>query len=72
MKATINYKGMDYENVELASIKQTIVSFRVYTNEPNYHESIERLVNDGADADFYNEYAFIIVLRENVTSIIYL
>ena len=72
MKATINYKGANYEDVELASIKQTIVSFRIGTNRPNYHESIERLVNDGADVDFYSQYAFVIVPRENVSSIIYL
>lgn len=72
MKANVNYKGVNYENVELGSIKQTIVSFRIDTNEPNYHESIEQLVNDGADVDFYSQYTFVIVPRENVTSIIYL
>lgn len=72
MKATINYKGVNYENVELGSIKQSIVSFRVYTNEPTYYKDLEQLVYDGADVDFYKEYAFIIVPRENVISIIYL
>ena len=72
MKATINYKGANYENVELGSIKQTIVSFRIDTNKLNYYESIEQLVNDGADVDFYSQYAFVIVPRESVSSIIYL
>lgn len=70
MKATINYKGANYENVELASIKQNIVSFRIGTNKLNYCESIEQLVNDGADVDFYSQYAFVIVPREDVLDII--
>ena len=72
MQATINYKGANYEDVELGSIKQTIVSFRIDTNRPNYHESIEQLVNDGADVDFYREYAFVIVSRKDVSEIIWL
>ena len=72
MKANINYKGVNYEDVELGSIKQTIVSFRIGTNKLNYYENIEQLVNDGADVDFYSQYAFVIVPRENVSSIIYL
>lgn len=71
MKAIINYKGMDYA-VELVSIKQTIVAFRIYEKQLNYYTSIKQLVNDGADVDFYSQYAFVIVPRENVSSIIYL
>lgn len=69
MRADITYKGMDYENVELASIKQSIVSFRLYTYEPNYYEDIELLVSEGADVDFYETHAFVIVPRENVSKI---
>lgn len=72
MKATINYKGMNYENVELASIREFVVAFRIYTNQPDYHETIEQLVNDGADVDFFSGYALVIVKRKDVTSIIYL
>lgn len=72
MKANVIYRGIRYDNVELGSIKQNIVSFRIHTTEPTYNEDIEQLVRDGADVDFYKEYAFIVVLREQVTSIFYL
>lgn len=72
MKANVNYRGEAYENVELTCIKKSIVAFRIYANATNYHECIEQLVNNGADVDFYKEYAFIIVDREQVKEIIYL
>lgn len=72
MKANVIYKGVRYDNVELGSIKTTIVSFRMHTNEPTYNEDIEQLVNDGADVDFYNEYAFIVVSRKDISGIIWL
>ena len=72
MRANVIYKGVRYDNVELGSIKQNIVSFRIYTYAPTYNEDIEQLVNDGADVDFYKEYAFVVVSRKDVSEIIYL
>lgn len=72
MKADINYKGVVYKNVELASIKEFVVSFRIYTNQHNHNEYVEQLISDGADVDFYNEYAFVVVSRNDVSEIIWL
>lgn len=72
MRTSVIYRGIRYDNVELGSIKQNIVSFRIHANEPTYNEDIEQLVRDGADVDFYKEYAFVVVSKKDVSEIIWL
>lgn len=70
MRANIKWKNQTM-NVELFSVNTLSVSFRIYAKEPNYAEAIEHLANKGADCTFYENRTFVIVKRNEVSSIEY-
>lgn len=64
MKATINYKGMNLEDVAMNRVMNYTISFDI-PNERTTAEQLQQLTNLGAQITFYTNNVHIIVDKKD-------
>lgn len=63
MKANVNYKGMNLEDVTMNSVMNYTVSFNI-PNERTTAEQLQQLTNLGAQITFYTNDVHVIVNKK--------
>lgn len=65
MKATINYKGMNLEDVAMNSVMNYTISFCI-PNERVTEEQLQRLTDLGAQITFYTNEVHVMVSKKDI------